>query len=314
MAIERDNLKIPVSRQCELLGLGRSSLYYRPSRDELYNESLMQLIDEEYTRHPFYGVPRMTVYLRRKGHPVNPKRVRRLMRLMGLETIYPKSKRNLSLPEKAHKKYPYLLGGLAITQPDQVWATDITYIRMYRGWMYLAAIMDWFSRYVIAWELSPTLEADFCVATLDRALATGCPKIFNSDQGSQFTSDDFTGLLRDAGVLISMDGKGRAFDNIMVERLWRSVKYEEVYLKDYQTPAEARLGLGRYFEFYNNERPHQSLDYRTPADVYCLGRSCLSDRLAVTPDDVNWDGGERFAAAAVTPVALRAPSVTAAST
>ena len=311
MAIERDNLKIPVSRQCELLGLGRSSLYYRPSCDESYNEHLMQLIDGEYTRHPFYGVPRMTVYLRRKGHLVNLKRIRRLM---GLEAIYPKSKRNLSLPEKAHKKYPYLLGGLEITRPDQVWATDITYIRMYRGWMYLTTIMDWFSRYVIAWELSLTLEADFCVATLDRALATGCPEIFNSDQGSQFTSDDFTGLLIDAGVLISMDGKGRAFDNIMVERLWRSVKYEEVYLKDYQTPAEARLGLGRYFEFYNNGRPHQSLDYRTPAEVHRPGRTCLPDRLVVTPDDVNWDGGERFAAAAVTPVALRAPFVTAAST
>ena len=307
MAIERDNLKIPVSRQCELLGLGRSSLYYRPFCDDSYNEFLMQLIDKEYTQHPFYGVPKMTIYLRRKGHLVNPKRVRRLMRLMGLEAIYPKSKRNLSLPDKAHKKYPYLLGGLAITRPDQVWATDITYIRMYRGWMYLVAIMDWFSRYVIAWELSATLEADFCVTTLDRALATTCPDIFNSDQGSQFTSDDFTSLLLNAGVLISMDGKGRAFDNIMVERLWRSVKYEEVYLKDYQTPGEAMLGLGRYFEFYNNDRPHQSLDYRTPAEVYEAGR-------IITPDDADWDGGEQFAAAAVTPVALRAPSVTADST
>jgi len=271
MAIERDNLKIPVSRQCELLGLGRSSLYYRRSGDDSYNDRLMQLIDEEYTRHPFYGVPKMTVYLRRQGHLVNPKRIRRLMRRMGLEAIYPKPKRNLSLPDKAHKKYPYLLGNLEITRPDQVWAVDITYVRMYRGWMYLVAIMDWFSRYVISWELSLTLEADFCVATLVQALARGCPEICNSDQGSQFTSDDFTGLLRDAGVLISMDGKGRVFDNIMVERLWRSVKYEEVYLKDYQTPAEARLGLGRYFDFYNNNRPHQSLDYRTPAEVYCPG-------------------------------------------
>ena len=228
------------------------------------------------------------------------------MRNMGLEAIYPRSKRDLSLPDKANKKYPYLLKGLEITRPDQVWATDITYIRMYRGWVYLAAIMDWFSRYVIAWELSLTLEADFCVTALERALATSCPAIFNTDQGSQFTSDDFTGLLRNAGVLISMDGKGRAFDNIMVERLWRSVKYEEVYLKDYQTVAEAKLGLGRYFEFYNDERPHQSLDYRTPAEVY-------GPRRIVTPDDADSNGGERFAAAAVTPVALRAPSVTAAS-
>lgn len=307
MAIERDNPKLSVGRQCELLGLGRSSLYYRPGRDESYNEHLMQLIDKQYTKTPFYGVPRMTIFLRRKGHLVNPKRVRRLMRKMGLEAIYPRFKRNLSLPDKANKKYPYLLKGLEIVRPDQVWATDITYIRMYRGWVYLAAIMDWFSRYVIAWELSLTLEADFCVTALERALETGCPEIFNSDQGSQFTSDDFTGLLRDADVLISMDGKGRAFDNIMVERLWRSVKYEEVYLKDYQTVAEAKLGLDRYFEFYNNERPHQSLDYCTPAEVYGPGQ-------IVTPDDANWNGSERFAAAAVTPVALQAPSVTAAST
>ena len=306
MAIERDNLKISVRRQCELLGLGRSSLYYRPGRDESYNEHLMQLIDKQYTKTPFYGVPKMTIFLRRKGHLVNPKRIRRLMRKMGLEAIYPRSKRDLSLPDKSHKKYPYLLKGLEIVRPDQVWATDITYIRMYRGWVYLTAIMDWFSRYVIAWEVSLTLEADFCVTALEQALATSRPEIFNSDQGSQFTSDCFTGLLRDAGVLISMDGAGRAFDNIMVERLWRSVKYEEVYLKDYQTVAESKLGLGRYFEFYNNERPHQSLDYRTPAEVY-------GPRRIVTPDDVDWNGGERFAAAAVTPVALRAPSVTAAS-
>ena len=307
MAIEHDNLKISVSRQCDLLGLGRSSLYYRPDRDESYNEHLMQLIDEQYTKTPFYGVPRMTVSLRRKGHLVNPKRIRRLMRKMGLEAIYPRSKRDLSLPDKAHKKYPYLLKGLEIVRPDQVWATDITYIRMYRGWVYLTAIMDWFSRYVIAWELSLTLEADFCVTALERALATDCPEIFNSDQGSQFTSETFTGVLAEAGIAISMDGVGRAFDNIFVERLWRTVKYEDVYLHDYETPAEVQLGLGRYFEFYNNERPHQSLDYRTPAEVYRAGR-------IVTPDDADYNGSERFAAAAVTPAALRAPSVTAAST
>ena len=306
MAIEYDNPKLSIVRQCELLGLGRGSLYYRSDRDDSYNERLMRLIDEQYTKMPFYGVPRMTEFLRREGHWVNPKRVRRLMRDMGLEAIYPRSKRNLSLLNKAHTKYPYLLKGLEIVRPDQVWATDITYIRMYRGWLYLVAIMDWFSRYVIAWELSLTLEADFCVRALARALATGCPEIFNSDQGVQFTSEDFTRLLKDAGVLISMDGKGRVFDNIMVERLWRSVKYEEVYLKDYQTPAEAKLGLGRYFKLYNNERLHQSLDYRTPAEVY-------GGRRIVTPVEADWNGSERFAAAAVTPVALRAPSVTAAS-
>jgi len=281
MAIERDNPKLPIRRQCELLGLAPSSLYYQPNRDDWYNEYLMRLIDEQYTKMPYYGVPRMTRFLRRKRHEVNPKRVRRLMRMMGLEAIYPKSKRDLSLPNKAHKKYPYLLKGLDIVRPDQVWATDITYIRLYRGWVYLAAIMDWFSRCVITWELSLTLEADFCVTALERALATGCPEIFNSDQGSQFTSEGFTSRLKDAGVLISMDGKGRAFDNIMVERLWRSVKYEEVYLKDYQTVAEAKLGLGRYFELYNTERLHQSLDYCTPAEVY-------GGRRIVTPDDADF--------------------------
>ncbi len=267
MAIEHDNLKISVSRQCELLGLGRSSLYYRPGRDESYNEHLMQLIDKQYTKTPFYGVPKMTIFLRRKGHLVNPKRIRRLIRKMGLEAIYPRSKRDLSLPDKAHKKYPYLLKGLEVTQPDHVWATDITYIRMYRGWVYLVAIIDWFSRYVIAWEVSLTLEADFCVTALEQALATGCPEIFNSDQGSQFTSDDFTGLLHEAGVLISMDGVGRAFDNIMVERLWRTVKYEDVYLRDYETPAEARLGLERYFGYYNHLRRHRSLRRGRPRSV-----------------------------------------------
>jgi len=248
----------------------------------------MSLIDEQYMRTPFYGVDKMTAWLRREGHWVNPKRVRRLMRLMALEAVYPRRKRGLSLPDKQHKIYPYLLKGITITGPDQVWAADITYIRMYRGWLYLMAIMDWFSRYVIAWELSVTLEADFCVETLKRALATGRPEIFNTDQGSQFTSVDFIEPLKAVGVQISMDGQGRVFDNIFVERLWRTVKVEQVYLRDYQTVAEARSGLGRYFAFYNHERLHQALGYRTPAEVYGV--------------------------AAGPAVALRAPSVPAALT
>ena len=250
------------------MGLSRSSLYYLPSGETSYNEQLMSLIDEQYIRTPFYGVDKMTAWLRREGHRVNFKRIRRLMRLMGLEAVYPGRKRGLSLPDKEHKIYPYLLKDMVIAHPDQVWAADITYVRMYRGWLYLMAIMDWFSRYVIAWELSVTLEADFCIAGLERALATGQPEIFNTDQGSQFTSMGFIEPLKKAGVQISMDGQGRVFDNIFVERLWRTVKVEEVYLRDYQTVAEARSGLGRYFAFYNHERLHQALGYRTPAEVY----------------------------------------------
>ena len=300
MAIELDNQRISVSRQCELLGLARSSLYYRPCGDEAYNEQLMRRIDEQYMQTPFYGVRRMTEVLRREGHAVNPKRVRRLMRLMGLEAIYPKPRGGLSRAAAGQKRYPYLLGDLEITCPDQVWGADITYVPMYRGWLYLVAILDWFSRYVLSWELSVSLEADFCVAALERALATGRrPEIFNSDQGCQFTSEAFTSRLEAAGVRISMDGRGRVFDNIFNERLWRSVKYEEVYLKDYQTVAEAGLNLGGYFTFYDFQRPHQSLGYRTPAEVYgpCPGTGV----------------GGAARPAAGTPVALRAPSVPAAS-
>jgi len=261
--------RISLRRQCELLGLARSSLYYVPGRDTTYNEALMGMLDEQYTRTPFYGVDKMTEWLRLQGHAVNPKRVRRLLRQMGLEAIYPHRKRNLSRPDKQHKIYPYLLKGVTVSRPDQVWAADITYVRMFRGWLYLMAILDWFSRYVVAWEVSITLEADFCVEALQRALATGRrPEIFNTDQGSQFTSAAFTEPLQAAGVQISMDGQGRAFDNIFTERLWRTVKVEEVYLQDYQTVAEARLSLGRYVEFYNQERLHQALGYRTPAAVY----------------------------------------------
>jgi len=300
MAIEPDNARISVSRQCELLGLARSSLYYRPCRDEAYNEQLMRLVDEQYMRTPFYGVRRMTEYLRRQRQVVNPKRVRRLMRQMGLEAIYPKGRRSLSRASAGQKRYPYLLRDLAITRPDQVWAADITYVPMYRGWLYLVAILDWFSRYVLSWEVSVSLEADFCVAALERALASGRrAEIFNTDQGCQFTCEAFCGMLEAAGVRISMDGRGRVFDNIFVERLWRTVKYEEVYLKDYQTVAEARLNLGRYFAFYDHERPHQSLDYRTPAEVY---GACPAMGV-----------GDAACEAAGTPVALRAPSVPAAS-
>jgi putative transposase len=226
----------------------------------------MRLIDEQYTRTPFYGVRRLTAWLRKTEHIVNHKRVARLMNLMGLEAIYPKPRTSKEHPQ--HKKYPYLLKGLEIVRPNQVWATDITYIRMKRGFIYLTAIMDWFSRYVLSWEISITLETEFCLVALDRAFGTAKPEIFNSDQGSQFTSDDFTKRLKDHGIRISMDGRGRCFDNIFIERLWRSVKYEEVYLNDYQEIREAKGRLGRYFEFYNNERLHQSLDYRTPGEIH----------------------------------------------
>lgn len=226
----------------------------------------MRLIDEQYTRTPFYGIRRMKVALQEQGYRVNQKRVQRLMRRMGIEAIYPKPK--LSQHNEGHKIYPYLLRGLEIDQPDQVWATDITYIRMHRGFVYLVAIMDWFSRYVISWSVSVTMDVYFCLEAVDKALRQGKPGIFNSDQGSQFTSREFTGLLLGADIRISMDGRGRVFDNIFIERLWRSVKYEEVYLKEYQDVLSCIAGLQAYFHFYNDERPHQALGYRTPKEVY----------------------------------------------
>ena len=226
----------------------------------------MRLIDEQYTKTPFYGIRKITDALHRMGRVVNHKRVARLMRLMGLEAIYPKPR--LSKPCRDNKKYPYLLRGLSIMRPDQVWSTDITYIRLRCGFVYLAAIMDWFSRYVVSWALSITLDADFCVEMLKNALKTGHPEIFNSDQGVQFTSDTFTGVLEKQRIRISMDGRGRAFDNIFVERLWRTVKYEEVYLKEYAGVRDAHDNLQRYFDFYNNERSHQALEYKTPSEVY----------------------------------------------
>ncbi len=229
----------------------------------------MRLLDEQYTRTPFYGVERMTAWLRQLGYAINRKRVRRLLREMGLEAIYPKPR--LSDPQAGHRIYPYLLRDVEIERVNQVWSTDITYIRLWQGFVYLVAMMDWYSRYVLSWEVSVSLESSFCVSTLDWALRQGQPEIFNSDQGSQFTSEVFTERLRERGIQISMDGRGRALDNIFVERLWRSVKYEEVYLKDYRSVMEAIQGLRAYFEFYNGERLHQSLNYQTPEAVYRQG-------------------------------------------
>jgi putative transposase len=226
----------------------------------------MRLLDEQYTHTPFYGVERMTVWLRQQGYVVNPKRVRRLLRLMGLETLYPRPR--LSRPGATEKRYPYLLRGRSITEINAVWSTDITYIRLQHGFLYLVAVLDWYSRYVLAWELSNTLDTRFCLSALEGALRHGQPRIFNTDQGVQFTSAAYTERLEQAGIQISWDGRGRALDNIFVERLWRSVKWEEVYLHDYHTVADVYDGLDRYFRFYNDERPHQSLSYQTPAQVY----------------------------------------------
>jgi putative transposase len=249
-----------------LLGLGRSSFYYEPARETAENLALMKLMDRQYTARPYYGSRRMTVWLEGQGHTVNRKRVRRLMALMGLEAIYPKPK--LSAPGQGHKVFPYLLRGVTIDRVDQVWSTDITYLPLPSGFMYLAAVIDWYSRYVLAWRLSNTLDGSFCLDMLDEALRRGKPEVFNTDQGVQFTAEAFTGRLLSAGVAVSMDGRGRCLDNVFVERLWRSVKYEDVYLKGYETVPALQQGLGCYFPFYNSERPHQSLDYRTPEAVY----------------------------------------------
>jgi putative transposase len=264
--IEQDHSNISIARRCDLLSLARSSYYYCATGESEENLLLMRLLDEKYTRTPFYGVRRMMIWLGEVGHTVNPKRVRRLMRLMGLEAIYPKPR--LSLGGPGHKIYPYLLSGVPIERINQVWSTDITYIRLRHGFVYLTAVMDWYSRYVLSWEISVTMETSFCVAALDWALRRGKPEIFNSDQGAQFTSCDFTRRLLDENIQISMDGRGRVFDNIFVERLWRTVKYEDIYLKDYTDVPMLIGGLGDYFDFYNRERSHQSLGYRTPASLY----------------------------------------------
>jgi putative transposase len=267
--VEPAQEQISLRRQCQLLGLHRSGLYYSAQPESAESLELMRLLDEQYTRCPFYGVRRMTAWLQQQGFGVNEKRVRRLLRKMGLLALYPKPRLSQAAP--GAKVYPYLLRGLVIERVNQVWSTDITYIRLLGGFVYLVAIMDWHSRYVLAWELSNSLESSFCVAALERALLVAEPEIFNSDQGAQFTSLVFTERLKERGINISMDGRGRALDNIFVERLWRSVKYEEVYLKDYRRMPDAIGGLGGYFKFYNGERLHQSLNYQTPEAVYRQG-------------------------------------------
>lgn len=276
MLIVRDHPDLSVRRQCDLLALAPSSLYFRPASESAFNEELMRWIDRQYLQTPFYGYRRMTAALQRDGHAVNQKRVRRLMRLMGIEAVYPKPR--LSLPNKAHPVHPYLLKGLLIDRPDQVWCTDITYIPLRRGWVYLVAVMDWHSRCVLSWEVSITLDASFCVDALEAALRRGKPEIFNSDQGSQFTSEAFTDVLEEAKIRISMDGRGRCFDNIFIERLWRSLKHEHVYLHDHQTVAEAVSGIGGWIAFYNHRRPHQALGYRTPAEAYGLAGPLVEAR------------------------------------
>lgn len=252
-----------IRQQCALVGLARSSWYDEPAVESAENLALMRLLDEQYLKTPFYGVRRMTAWLQHQGHPINHQRVGRLLRVMGLEAVYPKPHR--SLPGEGPHHYPYVLRGVAITRPDQVWSTDITYIRMPRGFVSLVAVIDW---YVMSWELSNTLDTTCCLTALDRAKAQHQPMIFNTDQGTQFTSQAYLARLRQAQVQISWDGRGRALDNIFVERLWRSVKYEEVYLHDYASVAEADQHLAAYFQFYNRERLHQALAYRTPAAVY----------------------------------------------
>lgn len=258
---------ISVRKQCEAFGINRSGLYYRPVPMSEEIVVMMNLLDKQHTKTPFYGVPKMTKYLQDEGYEVGRDRVRSLLRHMGIFAIYPKP--NLSKRCFAHKIYPYLLKGVVIERPNQVWSTDITYIRLARGFAYLVAVIDWFSRYVLSWRLSNSLEAHFCVEALREALEMyGVPDIFNTDQGVQFTGDDFVSCLLEHKINISMDSKGRAFDNIFIERLWRSVKYEDIYIKGYETMTETVCGLRQYFKFYNDERYHQALDYRTPKAVY----------------------------------------------
>ena len=265
--IALDHPELSIRRQCRLLGLHRSGLYYEPVEESAENLRLMQLLDRQYTSHPEQGVRRMTLHLRELGHLVNVKRTRRLLRQMGLEAFYPKPR--LSIPAPVAGRYPYLLKGLKVTRPDQVWCADITYVGLPEGFAYLVAIMDWFSRYVIAWELSNSLESAFCVSALERALATRrSPEIHNTDQGSQFTSADWLGVLEGRSIRVSLDGRGRAFDNIFIERLWRTVKWEHVFLREHRTLGELHNGLAGFFEYYNHRRWHSALDHQPPAAVY----------------------------------------------
>ena len=264
--IEPAHPQSSIARQCALVGLPRSTYYYQAQGESAENLTLRRLLDQQYTDTPYYGIRRMTAWLQSQGYGVNHKRVARLLRTMGLETIYPKPRMSQRHPE--HRIYPYLLRGVPITRVNQVWSTDITYIRLHGGFIYLVAVMDWFSRYVLSWAVSITMDVGFCLEALDQALGGARPEIFNSDQGAQFTSLAFTGRLASVGIQISMDGRGRALDNVFIERLWRSRKYEEVYVKDYETPAEAIQGLAQFFVRYNEWRQHQALGYRTPAAVY----------------------------------------------
>lgn len=281
--IEGDEEGLSITQQCELLDLPRSSYYYEPVPESRENLCLMRLIDEQYMETPFFGSRQMTACLGRAGYPVNRKRIQRLMRIMGLEGIFPG--RKTTIPVKGHPVYPYLLRGLTIDRPDQVWCSDITFVPLRQGFLYLVAVMDWFSRHVLAWRLSNTLDAGFCVEATESALACGRPEIFNTDQGAQFTSQAFTSLLVRNCVAISMDGRGRAMDNVFIERLWRSVKYEDVYLKDYMSGADLNEGLNRWFNFYTHRRPHQGLNNRTPFEVY-HGIRPAKDRTQPTPQSI----------------------------
>lgn len=264
--IEPQHKTISVARQCELVGLSRSAYYYQPQTADALTLTLLRLIDEEYTRHPFLGTRKMVTYLQELGYSINRKRVQRLYGLLGIEAVFPKP--NPSKPDKQHKVFPYLLRGVAITHCNQVWSADITYLRLHQGFVYLVAVMDWFSRYVLDWGISTSLEADFCIEVLQRVLSTSHCGIFNTDQGSQFTAQAFTNTLLEHDVKVSMDGRGRALDNVFIERLWRSVKYECIYLKEFTAVNDIVLALQEYFEYYNYQRPHQALNYQTPAKIY----------------------------------------------
>lgn len=266
-----DNPELSVREQCRVLGVHRSNMYYAPVPETRENLVLMRLIDEEHMRRPNRGSRQMVDYLCDQGHSVNRKRIQRLMQKMGIEGLSPR--RRTTFPDARHPVYPYLLRDLTIERPDQVWCSDITFIPLRLGFMYLVAVMDWYSRYVLSWRLSNSLDADFCVEALDEALSQGRPEIFNTDQGSQFTSQEFTSTLKSSDIAISMDGKGRAIDNVMIERLWRTVKYEDVYLKEYANGADCYQGLGSYFDYYDHERRHQSLERQTPWEVYRPNRS-----------------------------------------
>jgi len=264
--IEPNNSQISIVKQCDLLDISRSGYYYSPVPESPENLKIMRLMDEQYLKTPFYGARRMLAFIEYQGYSVNIKRIRRLLRLMGLEAIYPKP--NIIKPQPGHKIYPYLLKGLSINDINKVWSSDITYIPMKSGFLYLVAIIDWYSRYVLSWRLSNSLDSTFCVDALDEALELGCPEIFNTDQGTQFTSESHTSRLASKKIKISMDSKGRAIDNVFIERLWRSLKYEYVYLHAPETGKELYQGLDDYFNFYNNERPHQSLGYQVPSAVH----------------------------------------------